>query len=417
MAESIGTRLKHAWNAFTTKSTNPFQYFTDYGASYGSRPDRLKLNLSNERSIIASAYTRLGIDVAALQIRHVRVNEDGEYQETLKSGLNNCLSVEANLDQSAQAFIQDAAMTLFDQGVIAIVPVDTTLDPTVTGGYDISSLRVGTIREWFPRHVRVYVYNDRTGRKEELILPKNNVAIIENPFYSVMNEPNSTLKRLVRKLNILDMIDEQSGSGKLDLIIQLPYVVKSEAREAQAEKRRKNIEMQLHGSKYGIAYTDATEKVTQLNRPAENNLASSIKDLTDMLYSQLGISPEVLAGTADQQNMINYHNRAVKPVVTAIIDGMRRVFLTKTARSQGQTIMYFRDPFANVAVNEFADVADKFTRNEILSSNNVRSYLGIKPVNTPEANSLRNKNLNPADSGMGQPPAQEETPALSARKE
>lgn len=411
MAESIGTRLKHAWNAFTTKSTNPFQYSTDYGASYGSRPDRLKLNLSNERSIIASAYTRLGIDVAALQIRHVRVNEDGEYQETFKSGLNNCLSVEANLDQSAQAFIQDAAMTLFDQGVIAIVPVDTTLDPTVTGGYDISSLRVGTIREWFPRHVRVYVYNDKTGRKEELILPKNNVAIIENPFYSVMNEPNSTLKRLVRKLNILDMIDEQSGSGKLDLIIQLPYVVKSEAREAQAEKRRKNIEMQLHGSKYGIAYTDATEKVTQLNRPAENNLASSIKDLTDMLYSQLGISPEVLAGTADQQNMINYHNRAVKPVVTAIIDGMRRVFLTKTARSQGQTIMYFRDPFANVAVNEFADVADKFTRNEILSSNNVRSYLGIKPVNTPEANSLRNKNLNPADPQQPQAPDTTDQPA------
>lgn len=393
MPTSFGGRLKHAWNAFTSDNFSNKMSYVDVGASYGLRPDRIRLNLSNERSIISSIYTRIGIDVSSIDIRHVRLDSNNRYLESIDSGLNTCLTLEANIDQAAQAFKQDIAMSLLDKGVIALVPVETSLNPENSSSYDIKSMRVGEIKEWYPQHVGVKVYNDKTGKKEDLILPKSLVAIIENPLYSVMNEPNSTLQRLIRKLNMLDTIDEQSSSGKLDLIIQLPYVIKSEARREQAEQRRKDIEVQLKGSQYGIAYTDGTEKITQLNRPAENNLLQQVEYLTNMLYGQLGLTEEVIAGTADEKTMLNYHNRTIKPILVAITQAMERTFLTKTARTQSQAIKFFRDPFELVAVSDIAEIADKFTRNEILSSNEVRSIIGFKPASDPKADELRNKNI------------------------
>ena len=390
MANNIVNRFKHAWNAFTR---DPTQNSYNIGPSYGARPDRTRLSLGSERSIISSVYTRIGIDVAATGIQHVRLDPNGRYLETIDSGLNNCISVEANIDQSGRSFLQDVVMSMFDEGVVAIVPIDTTLNPAVSTSYDIQTMRTGKIVSWFPNHVRVNIYNDRTGFKEDILLPKRNVAIIENPFYSVMNEPNSTLKRLIYKLNLLDAIDQQSGSGKLDLIIQLPYVIKTPARKAQADIRRKDIEEQLNGSKYGIAYTDGTEKVTQLNRPAENNLMTQIEYLTKMLYSQLGITENIFDGTADEKTMINYYNRTIEPILSTITDGMRRVFLTKTARTQGQTIAYFRNPFSLVPASEMATIADTMTRNEILTSNEVRAIIGYKPSSDADADKLKNKNV------------------------
>lgn len=385
-------RLKHAWNAFLNQPPSDPVRSADYGITYSGRPDRVR-NLSTERSLIASIYTRLGIDIASVDIRHVRLDDNDRFLEEIDSGLNQCLTVEANLDQAASHFKQDIANVLFDKGVAAIVPVDTTLDPTQSAGFDIKTLRVGEVVQWMPKHVRVSLYNENTGRREELILEKRFVAIVENPLYSVMNEPNSTLQRLIRKINILDAIDEQSGSGKLDLIIQLPYVVKSEARKQQAEQRRQDIEFQLKGSKYGIAYTDGTEKITQLNRPAENNLLEQIKFLTEMLYSQLGLTKKLIDGEADEATMLNYQTRTVEPIVRAIVESMRRSFLTKTARSQKQDIMYFKDPFKLVPIKDLAEIADKFTRNEILSSNEIRGLVGFKPSKEPKADQLINSNI------------------------
>ena len=393
MAPKIVDKLKHAWNAFATEEQRRFMDFTELGASYGVRPDRTQIRISNERSIITSIYTRVSIDVASVVLRHIRVDQDDRYLEVVRSSLNDCLTVEANIDQGARAFRQDIVMTLFEEGVAAIVPVDTSLNPNTTGGYDIKTMRVGKIITWYPQHVKVSVYNDRIGRREEVTMLKSTVAIVENPLYSVMNEPNSTLQRLVRKLNLLDSVDEQTGSGKLDLIIQLPYVIKSEARKQQAEQRRKDIEVQMTGSKYGIAYTDGTEKITQLNRPAENNLLTQVEYLTKMLYGQLGITDAVIDGTADEMTMLNYYNRTIEPILGAIAEALKRSFLTKTARSQNQSIGYFRDPFKLVSVNDLAEIADKFTRNEILSSNEVRGIIGIKPAVDPKADELRNKNI------------------------
>lgn len=404
MPTSFGGRIRHAWNAFTNQPSSREMSYIDYGASYGVRPDRTRLSNSNERSIISSIYTRIGIDVSSVDMKHVRLDENGRYVSTIDSGLNTCLTLEANIDQAAQAFKQDVAMSLLDKGVVAIVPVETNLNPENTAGFDIKSLRVGEIIAWYPQHVAVKLYNEKTGMKEELILPKSLVAIIENPLYSVMNEPNSTLQRLIRKINMLDTVDEQSSSGKLDLIIQLPYVIKSEARRQQAETRRKDIEVQLKGSQYGIAYTDGTEKITQLNRPAENNLLQQVEYLTNMLYGQLGLTEEVIAGTADEKTMLNYHSRTVKPILVAITQGMKRTFLTKTARSQGQSVEFFRDPFELVPVSSIAEIADKFTRNEILSSNEVRSIIGFKPASDPKADQLLNKNLPEPMPQVQQPP-------------
>ena len=392
MPDTFRSRLRHAWNAFNRRA--PTSYQKDYGMSYGTRPDRVRLKFGNERSIVSSIYNRIGIDVAAVSIQHVRIDQNGRFEKRIRSHLNECLGVEANKDQTGRALIQDITMSLCDEGAVAVVPVDTTMDPSVSGGFDIQSLRVGRILEWFPSHVRVQLYNDKLGRKEEVIVQKNTTAIIENPLYSVMNEPNSTLKRLIHKLNLLDSIDEQSGSGKLDLIIQLPYVIKTPARREQAEIRRKDIEMQLAGSKYGIAYTDGSEKVTQLNRPAENNLMSQITYLTSMLYSQLGMSEKVFDGTADEVEMLNYYNRTIEPILAAITEAMTRTFLTKTARTQGQKIMYFREPFKLVPVNGLAEIVDKFSRNEILSANEIRAIIGYKPVASEQADELRNANLN-----------------------
>lgn len=392
---AFSDRLKHAWDAFLEKQ-DPFDYVqnsNEYGISYGYRPDLRRSITPNDKSIITSVYNRISIDVASIDIRHVRLDSNRRYTEEIKSGLNDCLNLEANIDQAARAFKQDVVLTLFEKGVAAIVPVETTINPRVSGAYDIKTMRVGEVVSWYPRHVRVLLYNERTGRKEELVLSKDMVAIVENPLYMVMNEPNSTLQRLVRKISLLDSVDEQVGSGKLDLIIQLPYVIKSEARKDQAEQRRKDIEMQLKGSKYGIAYTDGTERITQLNRPAENNMLKQVEYLTDMLYGQLGLTKEVFDGTADEKTMLNYHNRTVEPILTAITQAMKRTFLTKTARSQGQSIEFFRDPFKLVAVSDIAEIADKFTRNEILSSNEVRAIMGFKPSDDPAAEELRNKNL------------------------
>lgn len=390
-------RLQHAWNAFNNKDPTPYtNYNISYGGSYINQ-SRARMSLKNERSIVNSIYNRISTDVAAVDIRHVRLDENGRYLETINDGLNNCLSVEANIDQTGRAFIQDAVMSMFDEGVVALVPVDTTVDPKSSNAYDILSIRTGKIKEWMPKYVRVEVYNENTGRRQEIVLPKKMVSIVENPFYSIMNEPNSTLQRLIRKLNILDAIDEQSGSGKLDLIIQLPYVIKTEARKQQAEKRRKDIEVQLADSKYGIAYTDATERITQLNRSVDNNLMKQVEYLTETLMSQLGITNEILNGTANEATMLNYNNRVVAVILTALVEAMQRVFLTKTARTQGQSIKYFQDPFKLVPISQIAEIADKFTRNEILSSNEIRAIVGFKPSKDPKADELRNKNLNQPD--------------------
>lgn len=390
---SFTDRLQHAWDAFLNRSPTKNGYY-DYGISYGLRPDRPIFHLGNERSIVSSIYTQIAVDVASVSIEHVRLDENGNYVETIDSGLNRCLTLSANIDQTGRDFIEDVVISMFDEGCVAIIPVETTISPEKSGSFIINQLRTGKILEWFPKYVRLLAYNEKTGLKEEIILPKSTVAIVENPFYSIMNEPNSTLQRLIRKLNLLDMVDEQTSSGKLDLIIQLPYVVKTKSREAEAEKRRKQIEMQLSGTKYGIAYTDGTERITQLNRPVENNLLDQVEYLTRMLYSQLGMSETVFNGTADEKTMLNYYNRTVEPILSSITLAMKRTFLTKTAIKQGQSIKYFRDPFNLVQVNELAEIADKFTRNEILSSNEVRAIIGYKPVNTERANALENKNLN-----------------------
>lgn len=390
MGMSFGSRLKHAWNAFTGTDYTTYQ---DVGPGYSSRPDRIRLTRGNERSIITSVYNRIALDVAALNVQHIRLDENGRFLSVIQDGLNTCLTVEANIDQTARAFIQDIVVSMLDEGCVAIVPVDTTYDPSVTGSYDIQTMRVGKILDWYPQHVRVRLYNERTGTKENILVPKSTVAIIENPLYVVVNEPNSTMQRLIRKLNLLDVIDEQSGSGKLDLIIQLPYVIKTEARRQQAENRRKDIEAQLSGTKYGIAYADGTERITQLNRSVNNNLMSQIEYLTSMLYSQLGITQSILDGTADEKTMLNYNNRTIEPIISAIVDEMKRKFLTKTARSQSQSISFFRDPFKLVPVNDIAEIADKFTRNEIMTSNEIRQVIGMKPSDDPRADELRNKNL------------------------
>ena len=384
-------RLQHAWNAFSNR--DPTAEYRNVGASYSTRPDRVRFTMGNERSIVTSVYNRIAMDVAAVAIKHVRLDENDRYVETIDSGLNTCLSIEANIDQTGRAFIQDAVMSLLDEGCVALVPVDTSIDPKVSGSYDIHSLRTAKIIEWYPDRVKLKVYNDKRGEKEEIILPKKMVGIVENPLYSVVNEPNSTMKRLIRKLVLLDAVDEQTSSGKLDLIIQLPYVIKTDARRKQAEDRRKDIEMQLTGSKYGIAYTDGTERITQLNRPVDNNLMKQIEYLTSMLYSQLGITKEVMDGTADEKTMLNYHTRTIEPIISALVEEMKRKFLTKTARSQRQSIIFFRDPFKLVPVNDIAEIADKFTRNEILTSNEIRQIIGMKPSDDPKADKLINSNI------------------------
>lgn len=385
-------RLSHAWNAFTNRDpTRVYPY--NLGMSFSNKPDRIRLTLGNERSIMAAIFTRIAIDVSSVDIKHVRLDENDRFMNEIDSELNKCLTIRANIDQSSRSFIQDVVLSLFDEGVIAIVPVDTTIDPTKSASFEINSLRTAKILEWYPKHVRLRLYNDRTGLKEEIILPKESVAIVENPLYSVVNEPNSTLRRLVRKLNLLDNIDEKNSSEKLDMIIQLPYVIKSEQRRQQADQRRKDIEMQLSGSKYGIAYVDGTEKIVQLNRSIENNLMPQIEYLTSMLYSQLGMTEEILKGTASEQESLNYYNRTIDPILCAIVDAMKWSFLTKTARTQGQSIMFFRDPFRLVPVTNLADIADRFTRNEILSSNEIRAIIGYKPVNTSRAEELSNKNM------------------------
>jgi len=391
MEISFASRLKHAWNAFFNK--DPTDYYKNVGISYTYRPDRPRLTRGNERSIVTSVYNRIALDASSITIQHVRLDKNNRFLSVIDSGLNNCLTVEANIDQTGRAFIQDIVMSMLDEGCVAIVPVDTTFNPEITGSYDILSMRTGKILEWYPSHVKVRVYNEKTGHKEDIILPKSTVGIVENPLYAVINEPNSTMQRLIRKLNLLDVVDEQSSSGKLDLIIQLPYVIKSEARRQQAEKRRQDIVDQLAGSKYGIAYTDGTERITQLNRPVENNLMKQIEYLTNMLYSQLGITQSILDGTADEKTMLNYYNRTIEPILSAIVDEMKRKFLTKTARSQSQSILFFRDPFKLVPVNEISEIADKFTRNEIMTSNEIRQIVGMKPSDDPKADELRNKNL------------------------
>ena len=409
MEHTFSSRLKHAWNAFLNK--DPTSNYTPMGSSYYYRPDRPRMSRGNERSIVTSVYNRIALDVAAITIQHCKLDENGRFIEAVNSKLNSCLNLEANIDQTGRAFRQDIVMSMFDEGCVAIVPVDTTFNPNTTGAYDILSMRTAKVIQWYPQHVKLRLYNDRTGEKEEVTLPKSSVAIIENPLFAVINEPNSTMQRLIRKLVLLDAVDEQSGSGKLDLIIQLPYVIKSDARKQQAEQRRKDIEMQLADSKFGIAYTDGTERITQLNRSVDNNLMKQIEYLTSMLYSQLGITQAILDGTADEKTMLNYYDRTIEPIVSAIVDEMKRKFLTKTARSQNQSIEFFRDPFKLVPVNELAEISDKFTRNEIMTSNEIRQIIGIKPSDDPKADELRNSNLNqPEDKGGAKPPAVSEVP-------
>ena len=392
MDKPLSTRFKHAWNTFFNR--DPTDDFKDVTISYSYRPDRLRLTKGNERSIATSIFNRIALDVSSINIQHCKLDKNGRYISPINSKLNNCLTLEANKDQTSRAFIQDVVMSMFDEGCVAIVPVDTTKNPDVTESYDIDTMRTGKILEWYPRHVKVRVYNDRTGQKEDIIMSKETVAIVENPLYAVINEPNSTMQRLIRKLNLLDVVDEQSSSGKLDLIIQLPYVIKTDARRQQAEKRRRDIEDQLSGSKYGIAYADGTERITQLNRSVENNLLKQVEYLTSMLYGQLGITATILDGSADDKTMLNYNNRSVEPIVSAIVDAMKRTFLTKTARSQLQSIMFFRDPFKLVPVADLAEIADKFTRNEIMTSNEIRQVVGMKPSDDPKADELRNANIN-----------------------
>ena len=404
---TIRDRLVHAWNAFTKQDT-PNAYDGYSSSSFGSRPQYLRFSSFGEKTIIGSIYTRMAIDASAIRMLHVRLDSNDRFLETINSGLNNCLRVEANKDQTSRAFLQDVYMSMFEKGTIGIVPVDTTLDPKVTGSFDIQTMRVGEIVQWYPDKVRLLLYNDVTGNREEIVLPKSVVAIVYSPFYTVMNEPNSTLQRLIRKLALLDTVDEQSSSGKLDLIIQLPYVIKSEARKQQAENRRKDIELQLKGSQYGIAYTDGTERITQLNRPAENNLLEQVSYLTEMLYSQLGLTKGIFDGTADEKAMLNYYNKTIEPLLSAVAQSMSRTFLTKTARTQGQSIEFYRDPFKLVSVAEMADIADKFTRNEIASSNDIRTAIGWAPVKDPKADQLRNSNMpEPAASPVEVPVTQQ----------
>lgn len=395
----ISDRLQHAWNAFMNR--DPTYGYPNIGTSYSVRPDRPRFTRGNEKSIVTSVYNRIALDVSAINIQHVRLDDNGRFKEQIDSPLNRCLTLSANTDQTGRAFIQDAVMSMLDEGCVAIVPIETNIDPAVSESYDIYSIRTAKIVEWYPQHVKIRAYNELAGRQEEKIVPKKMVAIVENPLYAVINEPNSTMQRLVRKLSLLDVTDEQTASGKLDLIIQLPYIIKTEARRQQAEERRKNIEMQLAGSKYGIAYTDGTERITQLNRSLENNLMKQIEYLTSMLYSQLGITQTILDGTADEKTMLNYYSRTIEPIVAAIVDEMKRKFLTKTARSQKQTISSFRDPFKLVPVNDIAEIADKFTRNEIMTSNEIRQVIGMKPSDDPKADMLINSNLNQPEEGMG----------------
>ena len=391
MEESFGSRLKHAWNAFLNR--DPTNNFSGGGTSYFYRPDRPRFTRGNERSIVTAVYNRIALDVSAINIQHVRLDENNRFKETIESGLNTCLNLDANIDQTGRAFIQDVVMSMLDEGCVAIIPVETDIDPKVSDSYKILSMRTGKIISWFSDKVRVQVYNETTCRKEEIVVPKRTVAIVENPLYAVINEPNSTMQRLIHKLSLLDVVDEHTSSGKLDLIIQLPYVIKTPARRQQAEERRKDIEMQLAGSKYGIAYTDGTERITQLNRPVENNLMKQIEYLTSMLYSQLGITQSILDGTADEKTMLNYYSRTIEPIVSSIVDEMKRKFLTKTARSQRQSIMFFRDPFKLVPVNNMAEIADKFTRNEIMTSNEIRQIIGMHPSDDPKADRLVNSNI------------------------
>lgn len=399
MSLNLSTRLAHAWNAFTSR--DPTQYIIT-GPGYSSRPDRPRLSRGNEKSIATSIFNRIALDVSSVNIKHCRLDKNGRYVEDIDSGLNNCLNLEANKDQTGRAFIQDVVLSMLDEGCVALVPVETTIDPKSSNSYQIDSMRTGKITEWYPDTVRVRLYNDRTGEKEEILLPKNQVAIIENPLYAVVNEYNSTMQRLIRKLSLLDVTDEQTASGKLDLIIQLPYVIKTETRREQAERRRKDIIDQLAGSQYGIAYIDGTEKITQLNRSLENNLLKQVEYLTNMVYSQLGITQSVLDGTADEKTMLNYMNRTVEPIISAIVDELKRKFLTKTARSQLQSIVYFRDPFRLVPVNDIAEIADKFTRNEIMTSNEIRQIVGMQPSKDPKADKLVNSNISQAKQDMSQ---------------
>lgn len=399
MSLNLSTRLAHAWNAFTSR--DPTQYIIT-GPGYSLRPDRPRLSRGNEKSIATSIFNRIALDVSSVNIKHCRLDKNGRYVEDIDSGLNNCLNLEANKDQTGRAFIQDVVLSMLDEGCVALVPVETTIDPKSSNSYQIDSMRTGKITEWYPDMVRVRLYNDRTGEKEEILLPKNQVAIIENPLYAVVNEYNSTMQRLIRKLSLLDVTDEQTASGKLDLIIQLPYVIKTEARRAQVERMRKDIIDQLAGSQYGIAYTDGTEKITQLNRSLENNLLKQVEYLTNMVYSQLGITQSVLDGTADEKTMLNYMNRTVEPIISAIVDELKRKFLTKTARSQLQSIVYFRDPFRLVPVNDIAEIADKFTRNEIMTSNEIRQIVGMQPSKDPKADKLVNSNISQAKQDMSQ---------------
>jgi len=390
--------VKRGWNAF--RNRDPTNDYRDIGSSYYTRPDRPRLTRGNERSIVTSVYNRIALDVAGIGIKHCRLDDNARFLEVIKSGLNTCLNLEANVDQSGRAFIQDIVMSMLDEGCVAIVPVETDKDPNLTDSYDIYSMRTGKVIEWYPRHVKVRLYDDRTGNKKDIVLSKKIVSIVENPLYAVINEPNSTMQRLIRKLSLLDVTDEQTASGKLDLIIQLPYVIKTEARRTQAENRRKDIEMQLAGSKYGIAYIDGTERVTQLNRSLENNLLKQVEYLTNLVFSQLGITQSILDGTADEKTMLNYYNRTIEPIISAIVDELKRKFLTKTARSQGQSILYFRDPFKLVPINSIAEIADKFTRNEILTSNEIRQIVGMQPSNDPKADQLINSNISQPEDGM-----------------
>lgn len=406
MELSFSSRLRHAWDVF--RNREPTYDYQDTGPSTSYRPDRTRLTGGNERSIVTSIFNRIALDVSSINIKHCRIDDSGRFKESINSSLDNCLNLEANIDQTGRAFMQDVVMSMLDEGCMAIVPTDTTLDPNATTSYDIQAMRTGKILEWYPNHVRVRVYNEKTGKQEDIKLPKSMVAIVENPLYAVINEPNSTMQRLMKKLVLLDAVDENTRSGKLDMIIQLPYVIKSDARKSQAEKRRKDIEEQLKGP-YGIAYIDGTEKVIQLNRPIENNLMTQIEYLTKLLYSQLGITEEILNGTANEQTMLNYNSRTIEPIVSAIVDEMKRKFLTKTARSQNQTIQFFRDPFRLVPVNDIAEIADKFTRNEILTSNEIRQIIGMKPSNDPKADKLINSNLNQAKNATEEIPMEEMT--------
>ena len=395
----LGNRLQHAWNAFVN-NRDPTPVYRGVNTMYARRPDRVRFTSGNERTIVTAVYNRVAMDAASIDIRHARLDDNERFIGDMDSGLNNCLTIESNIDQSSRAFLQDVYMSMFDEGCVAIVPVETTINPQNTGSYDILSLRTGKIVEWRPETVKIRLYNERTGNKEYIWMSKRNVAIVENPLYAIVNERNSIMQRLIRKLSLLDAVDEQSSAGKLDMIIQLPYIIKTEARRLQAEARRKDIESQLNNSKYGIAYTDGTERITQLNRPLENNLMKQIEYLTSMLFSQLGITQSIMDGTADEKTMLNYYSRTIEPIVAAVVDEMKRKFLTKTARTQKQSIVYFRNPFKLVPINDIANMADTFTRNEILTSNEIRQIIGMKPSDDPKADQLLNSNLNHPENGM-----------------